>query len=416
MPKIDEASLGNTPLHEGRGSRERDKKINHLLTRGVENVYPDKQTLKKVLMSGKKLKLYHGIDPTSNTLHLGHMVQLMKLRQFQKLGHKVTVLIGDFTAQIGDPTDKAATRVRLTYQQVLDNCKNYKTQIAKFLDLKKTEIKYNSRWLGKLKFSDVVELASNFTAGQMLARDMFKKRIAEGKDLYLHEFLYPLMQAYDSVVLNVDLEIGGNDQMFNMLAGRTLMKKMKNKEKFVLTTKLLEDPTGKKMGKTEGNIIALSDSPDEMFGKVMNWTDGMILIGFELLTEISDGEIKMFEKDLKGGANPRDLKFKLAQEIVTQYYGLEDALRAGEKFNKQFKEKEKPEEIEEKKVGQKLLNIVDLIFELGLAGSRGEARRLIEQGGVKIDDLKITDWGSVIGIHEGMIIQVGRRKFVKIRK
>lgn len=219
MPKIDEASLGNTPLHEGRGSRERDKKINHLLTRGVENVYPDKQTLKKVLMSGKKLKLYHGIDPTSNTLHLGHMVQLMKLRQFQKLGHKVTVLIGDFTAQIGDPTDKAATRVRLTYQQVLDNCKNYKTQIAKFLDLKKTEIKYNSRWLGKLKFSDVVELASNFTAGQMLARDMFKKRIAEGKDLYLHEFLYPLMQAYDSVVLNVDLEIGGNDQMFNMLAG-----------------------------------------------------------------------------------------------------------------------------------------------------------------------------------------------------
>jgi len=397
MPKIDES------------------KINYLLSRGVENIYPDKESFKKLLMSGKKLKLYHGIDPTGDTLHLGHMVQLLKLRQFQKLGHKVIVLIGDFTAQIGDP-DKMTTRKPLTHKEVLENCKNYKKQIARILDIEKTEFKYNSKWLGKLNFKDLISLASNFTVQQMLARDMFKKRIAEGKDLYFHEFLYVLMQAYDSVVLDVDLETGGSDQMFNMLAGRTLMRRLKDKEKFVLTTKLLEDPNGIKMGKTEGARVDLSDNPTEMFGKIMSWTDGMIIPAFELLTDITDKGIEMFRQDIIVGENPREIKFKLAEEVVKGFYGDEASIKAGEAFNKQFRDREKPKKMIEKKVSQKMLNIVDLVFKLGLAGSKGEARRLIEQGGVKIDDEKITDREAMIGVHNGMIVQVGKLKFIKIKQ
>ena len=241
-----------------------EKKINELLTRGVEAIYPSRPELEKVLRSGKKLRLYHGIDPTGPTLHLGHLVQLLKLRQFQDLNHEVIILIGDFTATIGDPSDQNSARKILTRQQVLKNSKDYKSQIYKILDQKKVIFRYNSEWLDKLKFEDLIKLSSQFTAQQTLARSMFKKRMAEGKDLYINEFLYPVFQAYDSVVLDVDLEIGGNDQMFNMLAGRTLMKKTKNKEKFVLTTKLLEDPTGKKMGKTTGNMVSLADQPTEV--------------------------------------------------------------------------------------------------------------------------------------------------------
>jgi len=396
MPKIDEA------------------KIQHLLNRGVEGIYPTREFLEGALKSGKKLTIYMGIDPTGD-LHIGHSIPLRKLREFQDLGHNIIVLIGDFTAQIGDPTDKTAARKKLTRKQVLENAKDYKKLIGRILNLKKTTFKYNSTWLNKLSFTDLIGLFSHFTAQQTLARGMFKKRMAEGKDLFLHEFLYPLMQAYDGVAMDVDGEIGGNDQMFNMLAGRTLMKKLKNKEKFVLTTKLLEDPTGKKMGKTEGNMIRLSDSPEEMFSTVMSWNDKMILIGFELLTDITDGGIKMFSDALKKGENPRNIKFKLAEEVVKTFYGQEKADKAGEAFNKQFREKEKPKDMEEKKIKQKMINIVDLIFELGLAASKNEARRLITQGAVKIDDLRMTDVKEVLGIHSGMIVQVGKRKFVKIK-
>jgi len=309
-----------------------EEKIEDLLSRGVENIYPDKESLRRVLMSEKKIRLYHGIDPTGGSLHLGHLIQLRKIKGFQELGHEVIILIGDFTAQIGDPTDKMAVRKKLTHKEVLENAKDYKKQIGRILEIKgenAVKFVYNSKWLAKLSFADLIELTSNFTAQQTLARDMFKKRIAENKDLYLHEFLYPAMQAYDSVVLDVDLEIGGSDQMFNMLAGRTLMKKMKNKEKFVITTKLLEDPSGKKMGKTEGNVIWLSDSPEEMFGKVMNWTDEMIIIGFELLTDITVGGIEIFRKALEEGENPRNIKFKLAEKVVEGFYGETKALKAG---------------------------------------------------------------------------------------
>src|SRR3989339_412901 len=226
------------------------EQIKELLNRGVSAIYPTSEALEKFLTSGKTLKLYYGIDPTGPTLHLGHLVQLLKLKQFQDLGHQVIILIGDFTAQIGDPTDKAAARKPLTKKQVLQNCKNYKTQIGKILDLKKTKFVFNSKWLEKMNFADIIKLTSEFTVQRLLERDMFENRIKEGKPIHLHEFLYPVMQGYDSVVLDVDLEIGGNDQTFNMLAGRTLMRSLKEKEKMVLTTKLLVDPSGKKMGKT----------------------------------------------------------------------------------------------------------------------------------------------------------------------
>ena len=234
-----------------------EKKIEELLTRGVENVYPNKEALKKVLISGRKIKLYFGIDPTGGALHLGHLVQLLKLKKFQDLGHEVVILIGDFTAQIGDPTDKQATRKSLTHKQVLENAKGYKKQISNILDLKKLNINFvhNAKWTNKLTPADMFELASHFTVSNLLSRNMFQERLKAGREVFVHEFLYPIFQAYDAVTMDVDLQIGGNDQMFNMLAGRDLMKRKKYKEMFVLTTKLLVDPTGKKMGKSEGNMI-----------------------------------------------------------------------------------------------------------------------------------------------------------------
>ncbi len=394
----------------------KQEQINQVLTRGVENVYPNKEALEKVLKSDKKIKLYNGIDPTGPSLHLGHSVQMMKLKQFQDLGHKVIVLIGDFTAQIGDPTDKSAVRKQLTHEQVMKNCQGYKEQIGKILDLNKVEFKYNSKWLGKLSFADTLELSSNFTAQQTLARDMFKKRIEDGKDLYLHEFLYPLMQAYDSVYMDVDLEIGGNDQMFNMLAGRTLMRKIKDKEKYVLTTKLLVDPSGKKMGKTEGNMVNLNEKPDQMFGQIMAWPDGLIIPGLELCTYTPMEEIKQIDKDIKEDKlNPRDAKAKLAKEIISIYYGEKEAEKAEEEFNKVFKEKGKPTDMPVYKATKQKAKIIDILFDSNLTSSKSRARRLIEEGGVKIDNQKITDWQEEISIRNNMIIQVGKRKFIQIK-
>ena len=394
----------------------KQEQINQVLSRGVENVYPNKEALEKVLKSDKKIKLYNGIDPTGPSLHLGHSVQMMKLKQFQDLGHKVIVLIGDFTAQIGDPTDKSAVRKQLTHEQVMKNCQGYKEQVGKILDLNKVEFKYNSEWLGKLSFADTLELSSNFTAQQTLARDMFKKRIEDGKDLYLHEFLYPLMQAYDSVYMDVDLEVGGNDQMFNMLAGRTLMRKIKDKEKYVLTTKLLVDPSGKKMGKTEGNMVNLNEKPDQMFGQIMAWPDGLIIPGLELCTYTPMEEIKQIDKDIKEDKlNPRDAKAKLAKEIISIYYDKKQAEKAEEEFNKVFKEKGKPTDIPVCKLVNKEYDILDLLIETKLVSSKGEAKRLIEQDGVKIDNKKITDWQEKINIKDNMVIQVGKRKFIQIK-
>ena len=392
------------------------QKIEEILTRGVENIYPSKEELKRVLLSGKKLRIYNGIDPTGK-LHLGHSVVLKKLRQFQDLGHEVIVLTGDFTARIGDPTDKLASRKKLSEEQVKKNSANYKNLIGKILDLTKSNIRFlhNEKWTNKLKPEDMLELASYFTVSRLLERDMFQERIKQGKEIHVNEFLYPIFQAYDSVTMDVDMEIGGNDQTFNMLAGRTLMKKIKNKEKFILTTKLLVDPAGKKMGKTEGNMINLDEKSENMYGQIMSWPDELINLGFELCTNISTVEIEKIKTALKNSKlNPRDAKAGLAREIVTLYHGKNAAKKAEEEFNKVFREKELPSEIAEFKIKEKHIGILDLLVKTKLASSKSEAQRLIIQKAVKINDEVQNDWKKIIIIKKEDVVQVGKRKFAKI--
>jgi len=387
------------------------KKINEILTRGVENIYPSKEFLEEKLKSGKQLRLYIGIDPTGPSLHLGHANSLMKLAQFQELGHKVIMLIGSFTAMIGDPTDKAATRKPLTRQEVMENCKKYKTQASAIIDFKKADVKYNHKWLDTMSFKDVLELTSHFTVQQMLERDMFENRMKDGKPISLTEFMYPLMQGYDCVAMDVDGEIGGNDQTFNMLAGRTMMKAMKNKEKFVLTSKLLTDPSGKKMGKTEGNMVRLDDSSEDKFGKVMSWSDEMIVPAFELCTREPMEKVEQSKKRIQDGENPRDLKLELAEAIVKIYHGEDEAKICRENFLQMFQKKEKPDQIQEFELVGK--TIVEALVESKLVSSNSEARRNIDQKGVKINDQVVEDINTKVKSCD--IIQKGKRFFIKVK-
>jgi len=391
------------------------EKIDDILTRGVENIYPSREFLEKILLSGKKLKIYVGVDPTGPTLHLGHAVPLGKMAQLQKLGHEVILLIGDFTGMIGDPTDKTATRVQLTKKQVLINCKNYQKQAKNILNFdkgaNKASLKFNSKWLGKMSFSDVVELAANFTVQQMLERDMFEERIKNEKPIGLHEFLYPLMQGYDSVAMDVDMEIGGNDQTFNMMAGRTLMKSLKNKEKFVLTTKLLVDPTGKKMGKTEGNMITLEDSAENMYGKIMSWSDDLIARGFEICTSVPMSEVEKITKEIIAGANPRDAKMKLAKETVKAYKGEKEAQKAEEYFINTFSKRETPVDMLEimAKKGELLS---DILLNNKIVSSKSDFRRLVEGKAVDVDEKELAD--MFYKTEKTITVKVGKKKFVKI--
>ena len=396
-------------------SKPDQKKLDEVLTRGVEKAYPSKEALEKVLKSGKKLRIYNGIDPTGK-LHIGHGVVLNKLRQFQDLGHEIIVLIGDFTATIGDPTGKLSARKQLTKEQIKKNSADYKKLIGKILDTSKSNIRFlhNEEWTSKLKPKDLLDIASNFTVPQILERDMFQKRIKEGKEVYLHEFLYPIFQAYDAVSMDVDMQIGGSDQMFNMLAGRTLMRKMKNKEKFVLTTKLLEDPTGAKMSTTGTSMINLDDKPQDMYGKIMSWTDEMIVPTFEIATNIPWSEVEQIKKDLKAGKNPKTLKMLLAYNIVKMYHDTNQAIAAEEHFKQVFQNKLNPDDIKIFKTKKK--NIIDVLTETKLASSKSEARRLIKQGGVKVDTKVVKDENFEIGKidKDGVVIQKGKRHFAKI--
>lgn len=395
-------------------SVKKDKQlIEEVLTRGVENIYPTADFLRDRLMSGERLSLYVGYDPTAPTLHIGHGITLLKLRQFQDLGHRIIMLIGDFTGMIGDPTDKSAARKRLTHEEVLENSKKYQEQascILRFDGENPAEIKYNNDWLGKLNAADILELASHFTVPRLLERDMFQKRIEEEKTIYLHEFLYPLMQGYDCVAMDVDGEVGGNDQTFNMLAGRTLMKELKHKEKFVMTAKLLADSAGKKMGKSEGNMIALSDSAEDMFGKVMSWSDDMIEKGFELCTRLEMDEVKELIASMKSGTNPRDIKLRLAYEITKTFLGEAAAEKGREHFAQVFQGKDTPDEIPE--LSPSTNDIITVLVEAGFVKSKSDARRDIDGGGVRINDEKVTDQKAEV--KAGDIIQKGKRFFVKI--
>ncbi|MDD5145425.1 MAG: tyrosine--tRNA ligase [Candidatus Pacebacteria bacterium] len=394
------------------------QKIKNALARGVEKIYPDFASLEKKLASGKRLRLYCGYDPSGASLHIGHLITLKKLAGFQSLGHEIIMLIGDFTGMIGDPTEKATTRKKLTRQEVLRNSKNYKKLAGKIISFSPpnpAKILYNSKWSDKLTFVDLIELASNFTVQQMITRDMFQERIKEGRPIFLHEFLYPLAQAYDSVAMDVDLEVGGKDQTFNMLCGRDLMKVLKNKEKFVLALKLLTDPSGKKMGKSEGNAINIDDKPKEMFGKIMNWPDELIVPGLELCTNVPLDEISSISEEIKNKRmNPRDAKAMLAKEIVAICYDKKTADGAEEEFNKVFKEKEAPSDIPEIKIEEKALSILDLLVRTNLVRSKSEAKRLVLQGGVKIENKTEKNWEKEIPIKEGMVIQIGKRRFVKV--
>ncbi len=393
---------------------EKEEKIEEVLTRGVDKIYPSQKAFKELLLSGKKIRVYQGFDPSSSSLHLGNLVGVLKLKQFQELGHEVVFLMGDFTGMIGDPTDKSAVRQKLSREKVLENCKAWQKQIARFLALSgknPAKIMFNSEWLDKISFKDLIEIASNFTVGQMIQRDFFQKRIEEEKPIYLHEFLYPLAQALDSVNLNVDVEIGGSDQTFNMLCGRDLVKILKNKEKFVLTTKLLIDKEGKKVGKTTGNAVFLDIASTDMFGKIMAFPDEIIFPAFELLTLLPLKEVENLKKEK---TNPLILKKKLAWEIVKINYGGEEANGAQEEFDRVFKNKELPEEISQIKIKEKYLPLLELLVKIKLASSKSEAKRLILEGGVKIDKSKQDDWQAKIEIEKGMIIQVGKRKFVKL--
>jgi tyrosyl-tRNA synthetase len=390
-------------------------RVEDFLFRGVENIYPNKEFVKKNLLSGKKLKIYLGIDPTGPNLHLGHSIPLRKLKCLQDLGHQIILLVGDFTAMIGDPTDKSAVRKQLTKKEVLINCKNYKKQISKiilFTGKNPAKFVFNSKWLAKMNFEDVLNLASRVTVDQMLKRDMFEKRMAENKPLSIHELMYPLMQGYDSVAMDVDGEIGGNDQTFNMLMGRELLKEINKKEKFVITTKLLVDSGGKKMGKTEGNMAILTDEPSDMFGKVMSWTDGMIISGFELCTEVSLQEVEKYKKDLDGGENPRNIKIKLAKEIVSMYHNEKEANNAEQDFINTFSKGGVPENVLEIKV-LKDEKMVDVLLKSKTVESKGEWRRLVLQGGVSNaeTDEKIESPDELV---KNITLKVGKKRFVKI--
>lgn len=396
-------------------------KINEVLTRGVENIYPNREALEKVLLSGKKIRIYCGFDPSAPSLHIGNAIQINKLAQFQALGHEIIFLIGDFTGMIGDPTDKTAARKKLTRKEVLANSKNYKKQASAFLKFSggnSAQVKYNSKWHDKMTFKDLIEVSSNFTVQQMIQRDMFQERIKEEKPIYLHEFLYPLAQGYDSVSMDVDLEIGGNDQTFNMLAGRDLMKAIKGKEKFVLTSKLLVDESGKKMGKTEGNIVNLDVDNKNMYGQIMAWPDGVIANGFELCTNLAVDEVVKIREELKADqTNPRDLKMKLAFEIVKIFHGEKKAKEAEEFFVKTVQKKEAPDEIKNYELKITNWKLVDLLVEIKLAVSKGEARRLIEQGGIRVGGEVIKDINKEVEITgDGVLIQRGKRQFVRVIK
>ncbi len=384
-----------------------EKRIDEVLTRGVENVYPSKEEVKKVLMSGRMLSVYNGIDPTGPTLHIGHGSTLLKLRELQDLGHKVILLIGDFTGKIGDPSDKTATRKQLSTKEIKENLKLYTKQAGKILDMKKVAVKFNSKWLSKLSFEEGMEIASEFTLQQMIERDMFEKRIKAGQPIHLHEFFYPLMQGYDSVAMNVDMEIGGNDQTFNMLVGRTMMKN-RGKEKYVLTTKLLTDPTGKKMGKSEGNMVTLKDGGEDMFGKIMSWPDSLIPLAFEICTRVLVVEIEKIKQ-----INPRDAKMRLAFEIVKIYHGEKKAKEAQENFVNTFQKKEIPDTMEEIKAGAgELLN--EVLVKNKILSSKGEWRRLVSENAIHdlSGDKNIIDVN--LKVSENLTLKIGKKRFVKI--
>lgn len=392
--------------------------FDELLDRGVDTIYPSREALSERLKTGEPMTLYLGVDPTGALLHIGHTVALRKLAQLQRSGHKVILLIGDFTGRIGDPTGKDKTRQPLTSEQLIKNAQTYQDQAALILDFthptNPVSIKYNSEWLAKLTFEEIIKLASHFTVQQMLERDMFERRLTDGKPISLHEFFYPLMQGYDSVAMDVELEVGGTDQTFNMLAGRTLQKAINNKEKFVITVPILADSNGVKIGKSEGNVIAITAEPADLYGKIMALGDDVLLQAFELCTDVTMEEITEMRSQMESGTNPRDIKMRLAREIVSMYHDVAAASMAEDEFKNIFTQGGRPEEIPQA-AAPGTTEALNVLTELGLAESKSDAQRLFDQGAVKVNDVKVQDWKAPLQLASGDIIQVGKRKFIQIQ-
>ncbi|ADG82711.1 tyrosyl-tRNA synthetase [Thermincola ferriacetica] len=395
-----------------------------IIKRGVAEIVPENELvekLKKSIARKKPLHIKLGLDPTAPDIHLGHTVVLQKLRQFQELGHKVTIILGDYTARIGDPTGKSETRKQLTEEEVRKNAATYKEQIFKILDPAKTNVVFNSQWLASLSFADIINLAAKYTVARMLERDDFAKRFANEQPISIHEFFYPLMQGYDSVALEADVELGGTDQKFNLLMGRHLQKEYGQEPQVALMMPILEGLDGvQKMSKSLGNYIGITESPREMYGKTMSIADELMIRYFELVTPVSLAEIRDIEEGMKNGAlHPRDVKMRLAREIVTMYHGREAALKAEEEFKSIFQKKELPDEIPEYVLDKNQLEegeiwLPKLMALAGLVSSSSEGRRLVIQGGVRVNDKKVVDPAAKVQPENGMIIKAGKRKFVKI--
>jgi tyrosyl-tRNA synthetase len=387
-----------------------------IIRRGTEEILLEEDLLAR-LKSGKPLRIKAGFDPTAPDLHLGHTVLLNKMRQFQELGHEVLFLIGDFTGMIGDPSGKNETRPPLTKEQVEENALTYQKQVFKVLDPKKTKILFNSEWINKLTPADMVRLAATHTVARMLERDDFHKRYTSGQSIAIHEFLYPLLQGYDSVAMHADVELGGTDQKFNLLMGRELQKSMGQKPQTVITMPLLLGLDGvKKMSKSLNNYIGIDESPREMYGKVMSISDETMWTWFELISFRSLAEIKGWRNDIENGLNPRDVKYLLAAEIVERFYDKEQAVKAHEEFVAQFQQHMLPEEIPEHhlSVGTDGMLIANVIKSAGLTDSTSDAIRMIQQGAVKIDGEKISEKNLLLQAGNTIIIQVGKRRFSKV--
>ena len=378
-----------------------------LIRRGTNEIISEEELAKK-LASGKKLRIKLGVDPTAPDLHLGHSVIINKLKVFQDLGHQIVFLIGDFTARIGDPSGRSATRPMMTEEQIMKNIKTYQDQVFKILDREKTEVVFNSKWLNALGIEGLLKLASKHTVAQMLVRDDFEKRFKADIPISIVEFMYPLLQAYDSVALQADVELGGNDQKFNLLLGRDMQRDAGQEPQVVITMPLLVGTDGvKKMSKSYNNYIALNDKPQDMFGKLMSISDELMMFYYELLTQENLDEIKQM--------HPKEAKMKLGSIIVERYWGKEAAENAKAEFNKIFANKDLPTEIEDYKCDKDKIKLSELLFVSKMVASKNEARRLIEQGGAKVDNEKVTA-DTEIEVKNGMILQAGKRKFKKIVK
>ena len=392
-----------------------------LIRRGAVEIIPEDELVKKLersLEEGNPLNIKLGCDPSRPDLHIGHSVVLRKLAQFQTLGHKAILIVGDFTGMIGDPSGRNATRPALTLDETRAHGESYFNQATKILDREKTKMVFNSEWLSKMSFEEVIELASKYTVARMIERDDFEKRFKANKPISIHEFLYPLAQAMDSVAIKSDVELGGTDQKFNLLVGRDIQREYGVEPQCILNMPLIVGTDGvEKMSKSYDNNIGISDSPKEMYGRTLSIPDDIIYLYYDLATDTSKEELATIKQQLNDpNVNPRDIKRRLARTFITMYHNEEKAIKAEEEFDKVFIKKGVPDDIPEIKLNDKELSILDLILKVKFAPSKGEAKRLVTQGGVSINGEKVSDINSIIQIENGMILKVGKRKFIKLVK